>query len=242
MITESVMEFKAQRGGTDLTPGDRRHLIAVLIEMTQENLSFASDGERWKAVHDRCKKGGREWHMGYSDVAGSIALRDLLRKLWPDTIVIPDHIAAMDEQELRSTLTQHEAREKAAHAELWRKAEERGWCPEFDAILVRAGYPPRPKKYTINYTVKFTAKPTPREVQDWTGHKVTFEPGALTMENSVNLTFTHEAAEPPTKEQAREWLTDEMIREGIDGYFGRAAGNATDREIGAVTIGTITAR
>ncbi len=208
-------------------PGEwgHNHLRALkdaLVEMAAENLSFSSDGDRWTAVRVRAStKLGDKFHGEYSDVEGSTALRDLLRDLWPDVPVeLPEHIVTMTGDEAKAALALHETREKAAHDELWRKAEEKGFCPEFDAILVRAGYPPRPKKYNITYAVSFTEPYTMDQMRRLTGNTFEFADGAVLHRIDRRLIHVERLREEPSTEEATAFLTDEVVRKELANYIG----------------------
>jgi hypothetical protein len=231
-IRDRVTAFPGTDGQGRLSDRQREVIIHSLEQMKTEDLSFASDGARWKALHDRAKKVSTDWHMVYSDVQGSLALRDLMRDLWPNNpSALPPEIQALTEAEAKAQLYLERDRTRHAHEELWRKAEERGWCPEFDAILIRAGYPPRPATYLVKYSVKYTKTMTPDEVRQMTGYTLTFANGAVVYENAVNLQHTFPSEDPLTKDAARELLTPDILTDDWGAHIGGVIPDLVDADV-----------
>lgn len=153
---------------------------------------------------------------GYAvDVAQYADLREVIRRHFTLGVTeVPADIAAItDVEQLQKMLAAERAQTEFGLDVLYKHADERGWCSEYDTIMRKAGWPGRPKNWHVSWKV------TGHEVIDdqWLRQMVGGGPfeieGTIKRPWQSTMSVVVRAQEQPDEEKAR--TTEQQMRDSM---------------------------
>lgn len=157
-------------------------------------------------------------------------LRDLIERWMPlAPPEIPDEVATMSEQQVKEELVRLNRKVDRTVEALWAEADRRDMCGEFDNVMRRVGWPPRPQEYNFSLRVAKRTYVDENHLRRLFG-QVTSTEGELSVHVSISHGFTRRLREEPkpvvtetgSKREmpAEEFLTSEERANVVQMYGG----------------------